>query len=117
MYFSQNSIKFESNLISTAHSYGVKVHPWTFRNENKYLLYDYESDPYLEYEKFYQLGVDGYFTDFRIVIKINFRLKFDENRNLTDTHQAKWYLVNSIFTLKNQKPNPHQTGFKFISKN
>ena len=72
MYFSQNSIKFESNLISTAHSYGVKVHPWTFRNENKYLLYDYESDPYLEYEKFYQLGVDGYFTDFRIVIKINF---------------------------------------------
>jgi len=66
---SQNSIKFESNLISTAHSYGVKVHPWTFRNENKYLLYDYESDPYLEYEKFYQLGVDGYFTDFSATCK------------------------------------------------
>ena len=71
-FFSQNSIKFESNLIATAHSYGIKVHPWTFRNENKYLLYDYESDPYLEYEKFYQLGVDGYFTDFRTVIKISF---------------------------------------------
>ena len=84
-------------MIATAHSYGIKVHPWTFRNENKYLLYDYESDPYLEYEKFYQLGVDGYFTDFRIVIKIhltdtqmvfskfnfhfeNFNLNFIKNR-------------------------------------
>ena len=47
-----------------AHEKGIRVHPYTWRNENKYLLFDYELDPYHEYRKFFDLGIDGMFTDF-----------------------------------------------------
>ena len=40
------------------------MHVYTFRNENQYLAFDYGADPYKEYERFLQLGIDGFFTDF-----------------------------------------------------
>ena len=41
-----------------------QVHPYTFRNEDQFLAFDYGTDPYKEYEMFISLGVDGLFTDF-----------------------------------------------------
>jgi glycerophosphoryl diester phosphodiesterase len=40
------------------------VHPYTFRNEQKRLAYDYQGNPMNEYLRFYEAGVDGLFSDF-----------------------------------------------------
>lgn len=51
-------------LIDDAHGVGLKVHTWTFRNEQQYLAPDYNGDSEAEYEQFFQLGIDGVFSDF-----------------------------------------------------
>jgi glycerophosphoryl diester phosphodiesterase len=53
-----------TSLISDAHALGLQVHPYTFRNEGRYLASDYNGDPAQEYRQFINLGVDAYFTDF-----------------------------------------------------
>ncbi|MBD2528174.1 esterase-like activity of phytase family protein [Nostoc flagelliforme FACHB-838] len=53
-----------TTLIQDAHSAGLQVHPYTFRNEDLYLAADYQGNPELEYQQFFQLGVDALFTDF-----------------------------------------------------
>jgi glycerophosphoryl diester phosphodiesterase len=43
----------------------LQVHPYTFRNENKYLHFNFHQDPYVEYDYWLkEIGVDGLFTDF-----------------------------------------------------
>lgn len=51
-------------LVSDAHALGLQVHPYTFRNEARYLASNYGGDPAKEFEQFIKLGVDAYFTDF-----------------------------------------------------
>ncbi|MBC6436347.1 glycerophosphodiester phosphodiesterase [Nostoc sp. HG1] len=53
-----------TSLITDAHNAGLLVHPYTFRNEPRYLASDYKGDPELEIRQFIALGVDGFFTDF-----------------------------------------------------
>jgi len=53
-----------TSLVDDAHAAGLIVHAWTFRNEERYLAPDYNGNPQAEYEQFFQLGVDGVFTDF-----------------------------------------------------
>ena len=53
-----------TSLITDAYSAGLLVHPYTFRNEGRYLASDYKGDPELEIRQFISLGVDGFFTDF-----------------------------------------------------
>ncbi|AFZ03700.1 glycerophosphodiester phosphodiesterase family protein [Calothrix sp. PCC 6303] len=53
-----------TSLVNDAHKAGLQVHPYTFRNEGRYLAKDYNGNPELEYQQFINLGVDGYFTDF-----------------------------------------------------
>ncbi|WP_421656302.1 glycerophosphodiester phosphodiesterase family protein [Leptothermofonsia sp. ETS-13] len=53
-----------TNLVQDAHAAGLLVHPYTFRNEGRFLASDYNGNPELEYQQFIRLGVDGYFTDF-----------------------------------------------------
>ncbi|MBE9181521.1 esterase-like activity of phytase family protein [Oculatella sp. LEGE 06141] len=53
-----------TTLIQDAHDAGLLVHPYTFRNEDRYLASDYSGSPEREFEQFINLGVDGYFTDF-----------------------------------------------------
>ena len=50
--------------IARAHDAGLLVHTWTFRNEQQRLVSDYAGNPVNEYLQFYQLGVDGVFSDF-----------------------------------------------------
>lgn len=52
------------DLIERAHQAGLLVHTWTFRNEQRRLASDYAGNPVNEYLQFYQLGVDGVFSDF-----------------------------------------------------
>ncbi len=53
-----------STLIQDAHNAGLQVHPYTFRDEDQYLAADYQGNPELEFQQFFQLGVDALFTDF-----------------------------------------------------
>jgi glycerophosphoryl diester phosphodiesterase len=53
-----------SSLVGDAHSAGLLVHPYTFRNEPRYLASDYGGNPELELRQFISLGVDGFFDDF-----------------------------------------------------
>ncbi len=58
-----------TSLIDDAHAAGLLVHSYTFRGEEFFLSSDYgdffvpEGDPELEYEQFFDLGVDGVFSD------------------------------------------------------
>ncbi len=53
-----------TTLVQDAHAVGLQVHPYTFRNEGRYLASDYNGNPELEYRQFYQIGVDALFSDF-----------------------------------------------------
>ncbi len=53
-----------SDLVARAHARGLVVHPYTFRNEQRYLVSDFAGTPTNEYLRFYELGVDGLFSDF-----------------------------------------------------
>ena len=61
-----------TTLVTDAHAAGLRLHPWTFRAENFFLLPDYRSGANPvdhgrlkdEILYFIGLGVDGFFTDF-----------------------------------------------------
>ena len=53
-----------SDLVDNAHDAGLLVHAYTFRNESRFLVSDYNGNPELEFRQFIEAGVDGFFTDF-----------------------------------------------------
>ncbi|MFI6575225.1 glycerophosphodiester phosphodiesterase family protein [Nocardiopsis sp. NPDC050513] len=61
-----------THLVENAHAAGLLVHPYTFRSENHFLPEQLRSDGEpgdyggfaAEYEAFFEVGVDGVFTDF-----------------------------------------------------
>jgi glycerophosphoryl diester phosphodiesterase len=60
-----------TSFVDDAHDAGLLVHPYTFRNENSFLPLELRSsddpaaygDAAAEYEQFFELGVDGLFSD------------------------------------------------------
>ena len=54
-----------------AHRLGLMVHPFTFRNEPRYLASDYGQQPTSEYIQFFQLGD---MADTAVVGRAMFRL-------------------------------------------
>ena len=53
-----------TDIIANAHRLGLLVHPFTFRNEQRRLVANDKGNPINEYLRFYELGVDGLFSDF-----------------------------------------------------
>ncbi|KAK8621497.1 hypothetical protein V6N13_080931 [Hibiscus sabdariffa] len=54
-----------TGLVAKAHAHGLQVHPYTFRNENLFLTFNFKQDPYEEYDFWInKIEVDGLFTDF-----------------------------------------------------
>ena len=53
-----------TTLVDRAHAAGLQIHTWTFRNEPRRLAYDDGDDPLNEYMRYFQIGVDGVFSDF-----------------------------------------------------
>jgi glycerophosphoryl diester phosphodiesterase len=53
-----------SALVSNAHAANLLVHTYTFRNEARRLVADYNGNPAEEYKTFINAGVDGFFSDF-----------------------------------------------------
>ena len=69
-----------SKIVEHAHRLGLLVHPYTFRNEPRYLASNYIAAPINEYIQFYQLGVDGLFSDFAdtaVAARVMFKLLQD----------------------------------------
>jgi glycerophosphoryl diester phosphodiesterase len=56
-------LQVPTNLVVEAHRAGLLVHPYTFRDEPQFLAPDYGLDPVKEYLQFFELGVDGVFSD------------------------------------------------------
>ncbi len=53
-----------TNVVKDAHTAGLMVHAYTFRSEAKRLASTFKGDPKAEYKLFFDLGVDGVFSDF-----------------------------------------------------
>jgi glycerophosphoryl diester phosphodiesterase len=53
-----------TDLIQRAHRAGLLIHTWTFRDEPFRLLSDYVGRAVDEYLQFFDLGIDGVFSDF-----------------------------------------------------
>jgi glycerophosphoryl diester phosphodiesterase len=53
-----------TEVVKNAKALGLVVHPYTFRNEPRRLAGDFAGNPVAEYLAFYELGVDGVFSDF-----------------------------------------------------
>ena len=53
-----------TDLVARAHARGLVVHPYTFRSEQRRLASDFRGRATEEYLHFYELGVDGVFSDF-----------------------------------------------------
>ena len=53
-----------TSVVKDAHAAGLFVHAYPVRNEAKRLASDFKGDPKAEYKLFYNLGVDGVFSDF-----------------------------------------------------
>lgn len=66
-----NKLLAPTTLVKDSHAAGLKVVPYTFRNENSFLPADYQvgtnpadyGDAFAEYELFFEQGIDGLFTD------------------------------------------------------
>jgi glycerophosphoryl diester phosphodiesterase len=52
------------SLVADAHRAGLLVHPYTMRSDPQFLNADYHGDAQAEYRQFFDLGVDGLFSDF-----------------------------------------------------
>jgi glycerophosphoryl diester phosphodiesterase len=69
-----------TDLVARAHARGLLVHTWTFRNERSRQPLDDKNNPVNEYLRFYELGVDGLFSDFAdtaVAARVMFRLAND----------------------------------------
>lgn len=53
-----------TTVIEQAHQAGLRVHTYTFRNEPATLAPEYGNEPLNEYRRFFELGIDGVFSDF-----------------------------------------------------
>jgi glycerophosphoryl diester phosphodiesterase len=56
-------LKSPTSLVDNAHDCNLQIHAWTFRNEDNFLPLDFQGNPQGEYELFFNLGVDGVFSD------------------------------------------------------
>ena len=60
----EGKLGLPTNLVKWAKEAKLLVHPYTFRSDASLLHSEYENDPQKEYQKFFELGVDGVFSDF-----------------------------------------------------
>ncbi|MGE8491594.1 glycerophosphodiester phosphodiesterase family protein [Comamonas sp.] len=52
-----------TNLVTLAHAAKLFVHPWAYRNDATLLASDFKGKVATEYKLFYEVGVDGVFSD------------------------------------------------------
>ena len=58
-----------TQFLQSVHQHGLVAHGWTFKNEWDNLYWQNGQDPYSELEEFFELGLDGFFTDFPLTAR------------------------------------------------
>ena len=81
-----------TDLIARAHKAGLLVHAYTFRNEQGRLPSDYAGNPVNEYLQYFELGIDGLFSDFAdtaVAARVLYKLKNEPKFGNCFTGEAK----------------------------
>jgi glycerophosphoryl diester phosphodiesterase len=81
-----------TDLIARAHKAKLLVHAYTFRNEQSRLPSDYAGNPVSEYLQFFDLGIDGVFSDFAdtaVAARVLHRLRSQPGYAQCLTEQAR----------------------------
>ncbi len=60
----KESLRKDRELVNRAHAQGLQVHAYTFRSDPDILPARFEGNPEREYVEYFEMGVDGVFTDF-----------------------------------------------------
>jgi len=95
-------LQHTTDLVPIAHKYYLKIHAYTFRNEDRYLAWNYTQDPYNEYETFLNIQIDGYFTDFPGSLKRFLDMKYyttPSPKPCVSGARGEWMVVFSLFPL------------------
>ena len=97
----KNNLGEATDLVERAHQHGLLVHTYTFRNEDKYLAWDFQQDPINEIEMFINLGVDGMFTDFTSTMKRHIDAKYEEQECVSGSGLSRFsaYLLFCLLVL------------------
>lgn len=80
-----------TRFVELAHRQGLKVVPYTFRNENQFLSIDDQGSPEQEYFRFFELGVDAVFSDHPDTAS-SVRSKFLKNKKSFTPASSKFHL-------------------------
>lgn len=85
----KNWINYTTDLVSECHRHGLAAHAYTFRNEDRYLPWDFGQDISKAYD-FYsrQMAVDGFFTDFPETL-VNFRSRLNGENSCPKSHATR----------------------------
>jgi len=94
-----------TNFLQTVHQHGLKAHGFTFRNEWRKLYWEHGQDPYSQLEEFYDLGIDGYFSDFPLTIRRFLNYKGVLCSSSSSTCLPSLLLMLSIVTLSVMENN------------
>jgi len=93
-----NHILRNTTFVQDCHDQGLKVHAYTFRNDQ--LPFDYGMDPNQEYQLFLKMGIDGYFTDFPASLNNFFRgvhcPEIPPPKNFCSITRANLYLFSQV---------------------
>lgn len=90
----KNWINSTTDLVSECHRHGLMVHAYTFRNEDRFLPWDFGQDIYKAYDYYVdQITVDGFFTDFPETL-VNFRNRPKGEQSRLKSHATQ--LVSGI---------------------
>jgi glycerophosphoryl diester phosphodiesterase len=74
----KNYVMKTSNFAERCHDMGFTIFLYTFRNEDRYLGWDYKQDIHNEYDRFLWHNIEGYFVDFPATFKRHLDTVYDD---------------------------------------
>ena len=63
----------------------MQVYAYTFKNELPTLKWDYRGDMHNELHQFYQMGLDGYFSDFPNTVRSYLDSRYLDSKNCSSS--------------------------------
>lgn len=77
----KNYIYESTDFVDRLHQRRLKLHLFSFRNEDRYIGWDYGQDIFNEYRKFFALDIEGYITDFPGTLTSFMNMVYSEPRS------------------------------------
>ena len=88
-----------SYMVEDARENGMLIHVYTFAHDQDEFSWTYGKDPYLEYQSHFNIGIDGYFTDFPGTAKrfLNVKGRCHQSVNSASRKQDNFNFLYVIF--------------------